>query len=33
MTNLEKLRLEETQVTDTGTSELKQSLPNCEIKK
>ena len=33
MTNLQKLYLSFTQVTDEGVAELKQALPNCKITK
>ena len=33
LTNLKFLFLSDTQVTDAGIAELRQALPNCEIKK
>ena len=33
MTNLTILDLRDTKVTDAGVAELKQALPNCEIKR
>jgi hypothetical protein len=32
LTNLERLELNRTQVTDEGVRKLQEALPNCEIK-
>lgn len=33
LTNLQRLSLNDTQVTDAGVAELQKALPNCKIKK
>jgi len=32
LTNLERLELYDTQVTEAGVAELRKALPNCSIK-